>query len=69
MDGLLALRRGEAHLAGVHLLDAETGVYNIPQVRRVLGDEGCHGVIVGFVQRIQGLIVARDNPKEHLHDR
>ncbi len=69
MDGLLALRRGEAHLAGVHLLDAETGVYNIPQVRRVLGDEGCHGVIVGFVQRIQGLIVARGNPKEHPHDR
>ncbi len=29
MDGLQALRRGEAHLAGAHLLDAETGEYNV----------------------------------------
>ncbi len=61
--GLVALRRGAAHLAGAHLLDAETGDYNVAQVRRVLGDEGCHGVVVGFVQRTQGLIVARGNPK------
>lgn len=63
MDGLLALRRGEAHLAGAHLLDSETGAYNVTQVRHVLGEQGCHGVIVGFVQRIQGLIVAHGNPK------
>ena len=63
MDVLLALRRGEAHLAGAHLLDAETGEYNVAQVQRVLGDAGRHGVLVGFVQRVQGLIVARGNPK------
>jgi molybdate-binding protein/predicted nucleic acid-binding protein len=62
-DGLLALRRGEAHLAGAHLLDGETGEYNITQVRTLLGNEGCHGVVVGFVQRTQGLIVAHGNPK------
>uniref|UniRef100_UPI000B01B62E molybdopterin biosynthesis protein n=1 Tax=Clostridium sp. NkU-1 TaxID=1095009 RepID=UPI000B01B62E len=30
MGGLMALKRGEAHMVPVHLLDEETGVYNIP---------------------------------------
>lgn len=28
--GLEAVKRGECHLAGIHLLDEETGVYNVP---------------------------------------
>jgi hypothetical protein len=31
--GLEALARGEATLAGVHMLDPETGVYNLPAIR------------------------------------
>jgi putative molybdopterin biosynthesis protein len=36
LGGLLALKRGDAHLAGTHLLDEETGVYNRPFVERLL---------------------------------
>lgn len=34
--GLIALRRGQAHLAGAHLLDPKTGEYNIPYIRQYL---------------------------------
>jgi putative molybdopterin biosynthesis protein len=61
LGGLLALSRGEAHLAGSHLLDEETGEYNVPYLRRIL--PGTPVVLLGFVQREQGLIVPRGNPK------
>jgi molybdate-binding protein/predicted nucleic acid-binding protein len=64
IDGLLALQRGEAHLAGAHLLDADTGEFNVGHVRRLLTPQGVHVVLLGFVRRIQGLIVARGNPKQ-----
>jgi molybdate-binding protein/predicted nucleic acid-binding protein len=63
MSGLLALLQHEAHLAGSHLLDEESGDFNIGPVRRLLSPQGMHVVIVGFVKRIQGMIVARGNPK------
>ena len=59
--GLVALRRDEAHLAGCHLLDPTTGVYNEADVRRVLPGRGV--TLVHFAQREQGLIVPRGNPK------
>ena len=59
--GLVALRRGEAHLAGSHLLDPETGDYNLRYVHEYL--PGVPVKIVGFVNREQGLIVRRGNPK------
>jgi putative molybdopterin biosynthesis protein len=62
LGGLLALSRGEAHLAGSHLLDEATGEYNIAYIRRLL--PGVPVVVLGFVQREQGLIVARGNPKQ-----
>ena len=70
IDGLLALQRGEAHLAGAHLLDADTGEFNVGHVRRLLTPQGVHVVLLGFVRRVQGLIVARGNPKSihHLAD-
>jgi putative molybdopterin biosynthesis protein len=61
LGGLLALSRGEAHLAGSHLLDEETGEYNAPYIRRIL--PGMPVVLLGFVQREQGLIVPKGNPK------
>jgi putative molybdopterin biosynthesis protein len=61
LGGLLALSRGEAHLAGSHLLDEETGEYNLSYVRRYLA--GVPTRIIGFVRREQGLIVPRGNPK------
>ena len=34
LGGLLAIKRGEADIAGVHLLDEKTGIYNIPFLER-----------------------------------
>jgi len=59
--GLVALRRGEAHLAGSHLLDPETGEYNVRDVRRYLPDTPV--ALVTLVGREQGLMVPRGNPK------
>jgi putative molybdopterin biosynthesis protein len=39
MGGLIALKRGEAHLAGTHLLDEETGEYNITFIKKLLSDK------------------------------
>lgn len=61
LGGLLALSRGNAHLAGSHLLDEETGEYNVGTIRRLLRDVPV--VLLGFVQREQGLIVPKGNPK------
>jgi putative molybdopterin biosynthesis protein len=61
LGGLLALGRGEAHLAGSHLLDEETGEYNIGYIRRILPHTKV--VVLGFVQREQGLMVLKGNPK------
>jgi putative molybdopterin biosynthesis protein len=59
--GLIALRRGEAHFAGSHLLDPETGKYNISYVRQYLPNIPVK--VVALVGREQGLIVPRGNPK------
>jgi len=61
LGGLLALKRGEAHLAGSHLLDEESGEYNVPYVKRLLPDQDM--VIINLVYREQGLIVAQGNPQ------
>jgi putative molybdopterin biosynthesis protein len=60
--GLVALRRGEAHLAGSHLLDPETGEYNISYIRRYLPEVKVK--VVTLVGREQGLLVKRGNPKQ-----
>lgn len=58
--GILAVKRGEADIAGTHLLD-ESGIYNEPIVRKY----GVRDVLLvkGYL-REQGLIVARGNPKK-----
>jgi putative molybdopterin biosynthesis protein len=59
--GLIALKRGEAHLAGSHLLDPETGEYNLSYIRQYLS--GVPVKVYGFVGREQGLMVKQGNPK------
>ena len=61
LGGLIALQRGEAHLAGSHLMDEETGEYNVSYVKRYL--PGMPVVLVNLVYRDQGLIVPKGNPK------
>ena len=62
LGGLVALRRGECHLAGSHLLDPETGIYNQSYVHRYLPDEDV--VLVTLVGREQGWLVPAGNPKK-----
>lgn len=61
LGGLLALHRGEAHLAGSHLLDEATGEYNLAFIRRYVPGRAL--VVVNLVHRIQGFIVPPGNPK------
>jgi putative molybdopterin biosynthesis protein len=59
--GLIALRRGMAHLAGSHLLNPETGEYNISYIRQYMPDIPVKVVVLAG--REQGLLVKRENPK------
>ena len=61
MGGLMALKRGEAHMSGTHLLDEQTGEYNIPYLKKVLPDRKIF--LINLVYRQQGLLVKRGNPK------
>jgi len=60
MGGIMAMKRGEAHIAPVHLLDEETGSYNQAYLDRFLGEE--YALIKG-IKREQGLMVPKGNPK------
>ena len=60
MGGLAALKRGECHLAGTHLLDELTGDYNLSYLRRFFPAGGV--ALVNLCYRVQGLMVAPGNP-------
>lgn len=60
MGGIMAIRRGEAHLAGSHLLDEETGEYNVSFIKRFLPDTPLQ--LINLCYRQQGLMVAKGNP-------
>lgn len=62
LGGLMALKRGEAHLAGSHLLDPESGEYNLPYIEEYLPDLPVR--VITLVGRTQGLFVPRGNPKD-----
>jgi putative molybdopterin biosynthesis protein len=61
MGGLLAVDKGIAHFAGSHLLDTNTGDYNIPYIRRYVKHTPVK--LVTLVHRWQGLMIAKGNPK------
>ena len=60
MGGIMAIRRGEAHAAGCHLLDTATGEYNLSFIRKYFPNGGVK--LVRCVGRQQGLMVAGGNP-------
>jgi putative molybdopterin biosynthesis protein len=61
LGGLLALRRGEAHMAGTHLLDEATGEYNVPFIKKYLA--GMDVLLITLSYRVQGFMVKPGNPK------
>jgi putative molybdopterin biosynthesis protein len=54
--GLAAVRRGECDLAGIHLMDPESGVYNRPYL------EAGMRLVPGY-RRMQGLVFRPDDPR------
>jgi len=60
MAGVMAIRKGEAHVAGIHLLDPETKEYNISYVKKLLAGQDV--VLYPFLKRTQGWIVPQGNP-------
>ncbi|MGH7824325.1 MAG: substrate-binding domain-containing protein [Candidatus Binatia bacterium] len=56
-----ALKRGEVHAAGVHLVDQRSGAWNLPDLHRSLKHMNC--LVVTFAHWEEGLIVAQGNPK------
>jgi putative molybdopterin biosynthesis protein len=62
LGGILAIRNGFCHMAGIHLLDPDTGEYNLPYIRRHLKEVEMK--VLHLVFREQGLIVQGGNPKK-----
>ncbi|MBW2062164.1 MAG: molybdopterin biosynthesis protein [Deltaproteobacteria bacterium] len=62
LGGLLTLKKGFSHLAGTHLLDTDTGEYNISYLKKYL--TGLALRLVNLVTRQQGFIVPKGNPKQ-----
>jgi len=61
MGGIMAIKRSEAHVAGTHLLDEQSGEYNVAYIMRFLKDVPLK--LINLVCREQGLIVRKGNPK------
>jgi putative molybdopterin biosynthesis protein len=62
LGGILAIKNGICHMAGAHLLDPETGEYNLPYIRTHLN--GIDVKVIHLVGREQGLMVQRGNPRK-----
>ncbi|MFH1773347.1 MAG: substrate-binding domain-containing protein, partial [Methanobacteriota archaeon] len=60
--GLAAVRRGEADIAGTHLIDEKSGIYNIPFLQR-MKLAGSVYLVRGY-DREQGFVTAKGNPKK-----
>ncbi len=61
MGALSAVRLGQSHLGGTHLLDTETGIYNESYVEKYLDTDTA--TLIKGIGRIQGLMVGKGNPK------
>ena len=60
MGGIMAIRRGEAHAAGCHLLNTDDGEYNVSFIKKYFPRGGVK--LVRCVGRQQGMMVAKGNP-------
>lgn len=61
LGGIMAMKRGECHIAPIHLLDDQSGVYNDSFVEKYFA-HGTMAIIHG-VKRLQGFMVQPGNPK------
>lgn len=61
MGGIMAIKRGEAHIAPVHLLDESDGSYNTNYIKKYLPDK--QYTLIKGVRRTQGVMVKKGNPE------
>ena len=59
---LNALKRGEVHVAGIHLADESSGAWKLPDLKRNLGDMDF--MVITFAHWEEGFIVRQGNPKK-----
>lgn len=62
MGGIFAVDKGQAHLAGVHLFDPESGDYNVSYIRKLANGPVLR--LVNLAYRMQGWIVPPGNPDQ-----
>jgi len=62
LDGLDALRDRRAMAAALHIVDPDSGAFNVPALQAAL--PGHDLVAFGWAWRTPGLLVARGNPKK-----
>jgi putative molybdopterin biosynthesis protein len=60
LDSLISMYRGESDIVSTHLLDGDTGEYNLPYIRKLL--IGCSYAVVNLLSRPAGLYVRKGNP-------
>jgi len=62
LDSLISMYKGESDIVSTHLLDGDTGEYNIPYIRKLL--TGSSYLVMNLVSRSAGLYVKQGNPKQ-----
>ena len=60
LGGLLAIRRGETHIAGSHLMNEDSGEYNVSYIKRYIPNRQV--ALLHLAARTQGLMTAPKNP-------
>lgn len=62
LDSLISMYQGKSDIVSTHLLDGDTGEYNIPYIRKLL--VGSSYLVVNLMSRWAGLYVAPGNPHQ-----
>lgn len=60
LGGIMAIRKGETHVAPIHLLDEATGEYNLSYLRKYVKGKSIY--LLKGIKRWQGLYVEKGNP-------
>ncbi len=61
LAALQALKRGEVHIAGIHVVDHGSGEFNLPFLKKHL--KGKDFTVIRFAAWMQGFLVKKGNPK------
>ncbi|MBB6669526.1 substrate-binding domain-containing protein [Cohnella nanjingensis] len=60
LDSLISMYRGESDIVSTHLLDGDSGQYNLPYIRKLL--IGSSYLVVNLLRRRAGIYVRQGNP-------